>query len=127
MGEFNFSNVMIGTARSDTLGEFYAGVFDRQPDMKEQGWYGWKLGAGFFTVGPHSEVTGTAAEPQRIIVNFETPDVAGEFARIVATGAAVVKEPYEMEGMAIATFADPDGNYFQLTSPWPGDDAGATS
>jgi predicted enzyme related to lactoylglutathione lyase len=30
----------------------------------------------------------------------------------------VVKEPYELQGMWIATFADPDGNYFQLTSPW---------
>lgn len=30
----------------------------------------------------------------------------------------VVKEPYELQGMWIATFADPDGNYFQLMSPW---------
>ena len=34
--------------------------------------------------------------------------------------AFVVREPYEfdeMPGSAIATLADPDGNYFQLTSP----------
>ena len=41
-----------------------------------------------------------------------------EFERIKAAGAEVVKEPYEIEGMWIATFADPDGNYFQLMSPW---------
>ncbi len=37
-----------------------------------------------------------------------------------AAGAVVIKEPYEMQGMWIATLADPDGNYFQLMSPWEG-------
>jgi hypothetical protein len=33
----------------------------------------------------------------------------------------VIREPYEMPeapGFAIATLADPDNNYFQLTSPY---------
>ncbi len=41
-----------------------------------------------------------------------------ESERIKASGATIVKEPYELESMWIATFADPDGNYFQLMSPW---------
>ena len=44
-----------------------------------------------------------------------------EFERIKGLGTKVVAEPYRMdenqEGL-IATFADPDGNYFQLMSPW---------
>ena len=32
--------------------------------------------------------------------------------------AKVIQEPYEMGGGMIATFADPDGNYFQLMTPW---------
>ena len=43
-----------------------------------------------------------------------------EYARMVKAGAKVIKEPYEMGGMWIATLADPDGNYFQLMSPWEG-------
>jgi predicted enzyme related to lactoylglutathione lyase len=47
--------------------------------------------------------------------------VKGEFERIKKLGAAVVAEPYnpaeDPKGM-IATFADPDNNYFQLMSPW---------
>ena len=62
--------------------------------------------------------TGQAKEPQRVILNFETPQVQEEFERVKAAGAKVVKEPYELQGMWIATFADPDGNYFQLMSPW---------
>ena len=59
-----------------------------------------------------------AKEPQRLILNFETSEVKEEFERLKAAGVAVVKEPYEIQGMWIATLADPDGNYFQLMSPW---------
>ena len=53
-----------------------------------------------------------------MILNFETKEVKEEFERIKETGATVIKEPYEMQGAWIATFADPDGNYFQLMTPW---------
>jgi hypothetical protein len=33
--------------------------------------------------------------PGRIIVNFETPDVKGEFDRLKALGATVQQEPYQ--------------------------------
>jgi predicted enzyme related to lactoylglutathione lyase len=55
-----------------------------------------------------------------MILNIETPDVRGDFNRFKAAGASVVQEPYNPGGegeMLIATFADPDGNYFQLVSP----------
>jgi predicted enzyme related to lactoylglutathione lyase len=62
--------------------------------------------------------------PGRIILNFETLDVQGEFDRIKGLGAAVQQEPYQPGGesapqMWIATFKDPDGNFFQLASPMP--------
>ena|SRR2546427_3313553 len=120
MADLNLNNIMIGSAQPEALGEFYARVLDRAPDMKEGGFYGWRAGSAWFSVGEHSEVTGQAKEPQRVIMNFETKDVKSEFERIRSTGATVVKEPYELEGMWIATFADPDGNYFQLMPPWEG-------
>lgn len=54
------------------------------------------------------------------MLNFSTPDVKGEFERIKALGAEVIAEPYEPGGggMLMGTFADPDGNYFQLATPW---------
>jgi len=120
VAELKFSNVMIGTERPERLGEFYANVFDRPADTKEGGWYGWQFGPVGFSIGEHSEVKGQAAEPQRVILNLETTEVQAEFDRIKTTGATVVKEPYELQGMWIATFADPDGNYFQLVTPWEG-------
>lgn len=103
------------------LAKFYEKVFGRPADMVEANWYGWQIGSAYFSIGEHSEVKGKAKEPQRIILNFETSDVEEEFKRIKKAGAKVIKEPYNLEeakGMLIATFADPDGNYFQLMSPW---------
>ncbi len=61
---------------------------------------------------------GKAKDPGRIMFNFETKEVKDEFEKIKTAGATVIKEPYEMGGGWIATLADPDGNYFQLMTPW---------
>lgn len=112
------SSIMIGSFQVKVLASFYEKVFGRKADMEDGGWYGWQMGGAFFSIGEHSEVNGRAAEPQRLMFNFETEDVEGEFERIKDLGTEVIKEPYEMGGGHIATFADPDGNYFQLMTPW---------
>jgi predicted enzyme related to lactoylglutathione lyase len=65
----------------------------------------------------HSEMGGQTKDPGRIMFNFETSQVKEEFERIKNSGAAVIREPYEMGGGWVATLADPDGNYFQLVTP----------
>jgi len=114
----NLNSIMIGSQDSKALAKFYEKVFGKRADMEDGGWYGWQVGSCFFNIGEHSEVDGRAKEPQRVIVNFETKEVKKEFERIKGLGAKVIKEPYEMGGAWIATFADPDGNYFQLMTPW---------
>jgi len=104
------------------LAKFYEKVFERKPDWEDGDWSGWQIGNTHLTVGEHSEVKGKAKEPQRVILNFETKEVQEEFERIKKIkDTKIIKEPYnpsEAEGMLIATFADPDGNYFQLMTPW---------
>lgn len=114
----HLNSIMIGTHRPEVLAVFYEKLFGRPADMQEGGWFGWETGSIFFSIGAHSEVHGKAKQPQRIILNFETKKVKEEFERIKSFGAVVVKEPYEMQGAWIATLADPDGNYFQLMTPW---------
>jgi predicted enzyme related to lactoylglutathione lyase len=69
-------------------------------------------------------VKGRNEMPGRIIWNVETNDVKSEFERIKSTGATVVQEPYnpanDESDFLMATFEDPDGNYFQIASPAPG-------
>lgn len=117
----NLNSIMVGTDQPKVLAEFYEKVFGKKPEMSDGDWAGWTVGKCFFGIGKHSEVHGKAKEPQRIIVNIETAEIKEEFERIQKTGATVVKALYEMEGMKgmwIATFSDPDGNYFQLMTPW---------
>jgi predicted enzyme related to lactoylglutathione lyase len=115
----NFNSILIGSADPERLVDYYTKLFGA-PGFSEGGYSGWQIGTGFMTVGPHSEVHGKNTEPGRLIWNIETTDVQGEFDRVKAAGAIVVRDPYEFEGApgsAIATLADPDGNYFQLLSP----------
>lgn len=110
---------MIGSHQPKIVAKFYERVFNAKPDMEDGDWTGWQVGNIFFSVGEHSEVKGKAKEPQRLIFNFETKRVKEEFERISKIeGVKVVKEPYEIQGAWIATLADPDGNFFQLMTPW---------
>ena len=112
------NSIMIGSAKPKALAAFYKEVFRRAADWADGDWYGWQAGSTWLHIGPHSEVKGKAKEPQRIMFNFQTKQVKREFTRISGLGAKVIKEPYDMDGSKVATFADPDGNYFQLMSPW---------
>jgi predicted enzyme related to lactoylglutathione lyase len=119
----NFNSILIGSADPQTLADYYTKLFGK-PGFSDGGYTGWQIGTGFVTVGPHSEVTGKNAQPGRLIWNIETTDVLGDFERLQAAGAIVVRAPYKFEEgpaesseVSIATLADPDDNYFQLVSP----------
>ncbi len=116
------SGILIGSEDPAALVAYYTKLFGPPPFEAER-YTSWQIGSGWVTVGPHDRVTGKNTHPGRVIWNIETPDVRGEFERFVAAGATVVAEPYDPGSpedgpeMLIATFADPDDNYFQLLSP----------
>lgn len=114
----NLSSLLISSEQPEKLREFYEKVFDKKPDMDEGGYFGWLVGKAFISFGPHDKVKGKSNNPERIIFNFETNEVKEEFERIKNLGAEVISEPYEMGEAWIATLSDPDGNYFQLMTPW---------
>ena len=121
----NLNGVMLGSEDSRKLADFYKEVLGQpNPDWSDEdnGWFGWQVGEGGLVVGPHSEVKGKSAEPARVMLNFHTADIQADFERLKGLGAEVVAEPYEpggAGGMSLCTFADPDGNYFQLMSGEP--------
>lgn len=118
----NFNSILVFSENPSELAAFYKKVFQKEPVWKEGDYSGFQVGAGFFTVGPHDKVAGKNQNPERMMFNFETEDVQGEFDRVKELGATVVAGPYhpgEEPEMWITTLADPDGNYFQLMSPMP--------
>lgn len=114
----NFNSILIGSEDPQRLADYYTQLFG-SPAFADGGFIGWQIGNGWITVGQHDEVNGKNAHPGRLIWNIETADVRGEFDRLVAAGATVVREPYGLDGLEgqIATLSDPDDNYFQLMSP----------
>jgi predicted enzyme related to lactoylglutathione lyase len=116
----NLNSILIGSEDPKALADFYTKLFG-EPGWDDGGYTGWQVGTGWMTVGPHDQVKGKNTQPGRILWNIETPDVKGDFEKFKAAGATVVQEPYnpgegEDQGL-IATFSDPDDNYFQLMSP----------
>jgi len=118
--DVNLNSALIGSDDPKRLTDYYTKLFGK-PGMEDGGHAGWQIGGGWISVGPHDQVRGKNTQPGRIILNIESADVKGDFAKLKAAGAKVVREPYSMEGWPpntwVATLADPDDNYFQLVSP----------
>jgi predicted enzyme related to lactoylglutathione lyase len=116
----DFNNILIGSDQPKVLIDYYTKLFG-EPGMSDESYSGWAIGSGFIAVGAHSEVHGRNPSPGRLIWNISSTDVKGDYERFKAAGATVVTELYSMDGypdMWIATFEDPDGNYFQLQTPF---------
>lgn len=116
----NLNSILLFSEHPQELAAFYEKVLDVKPGWSGGDFIGYKVGNSYLTIGPHDQVKGQNQEPERVMLNFETPDVEEEFRRIVDLGAEVVAKPYhpsEDETGTIATLKDPDGNMFQLVSP----------
>jgi len=116
------NSIILSSGDPTTLINFYSKVFGREPDMKggEGQFSGFNANGSFIGIGPDDRISGKNQSPSRVMFNFETDDVESEFARIKAAGAQVIADPYSPDKnskMLLATFADPDDNYFQLVSP----------
>ena len=117
------SAVMINSEQPQVLGAFYTKVFG-EPGWHDGDWFGFSAGAGLM-VGPHSEIHGKNETPARIMITVECKDVEESFKKVTAMGAEVIAEPYQPgkdggdASIWLATVADPDGNYLQLSTPWP--------
>ena len=117
------STVFVFSEKPKDLAKFYSRILDAEPAWKDGDYSGFDTGQGMLIVGMHDKVHGKNTAPERIMFNLETEDVGSEFERIRKMGTRVIQGPYnpgEDESMTIATFADPDGNYFQVVSPFKG-------
>ncbi|HJZ05868.1 hypothetical protein A2634_04140 [Candidatus Amesbacteria bacterium RIFCSPHIGHO2_01_FULL_48_32] len=81
----------------------------------DEEFYEFDLGKTSLYIADHSEVRGTNPNPQRIILNFEVDNIEREITRLKKAKVKLVAKMYHIQDYGyIATFADLDGNYFQL-------------
>ena len=117
----NLNGILIGSENPQRLKDYYMKLFGK-PTWDEGGFFGWQVASGSMMIGQHDHVKGKNSAPGPVIWNIETPDVTGQLAKLKAAGATVVREPYQpgqpgAQEFWIATFPDPDNDYFQLMSP----------
>lgn len=98
----------------DKLATFYRDVLCLPRD-EAVGGLSFKIGSGRLRISGHSETTGRSKEPTRCLINLFVRDVESEFRRLQERDVQVIRNATrEAWGGLVSTFADPDGNYFQL-------------
>jgi predicted enzyme related to lactoylglutathione lyase len=112
--------IHIGTERPEKLATFYRQVLQAEPVWASDDVTGFMVGDVILEITTHDQVAGRNQMPARTFFDLMVDDARAEFARIQALGATVVQEPYDVvdeeSQFTVATFADPDGNYFQVAS-----------
>jgi predicted enzyme related to lactoylglutathione lyase len=109
--------VILHSERPDVLVDFYKDVVGLTPRFEvTPGAFSTGATSAFdLIVEPHSEIHGTAREPQRMLLNFIVEDALAEQRRLKSQAVPFVRDATEEPGVGIfATFTDPDGNYCQL-------------
>ena len=108
------------TENPDRMRTFYRDVVGLAEGAPELG-SPFMVGGTALYISPHSEISGSAREPARVLLNFFVADLAAEQLRIERQGVEFIRtagrEPW---GGVISTFPDPDGNYLQLIEFRPG-------
>lgn len=113
--------ILIGSENAKKLGKFYKDVLGLK--MTEEMEYGddnsygisFDLGKVGLWISDHSKVKGKSVLPDRVMFNLEVDDIEKEVARLKKENVKVVADIYHVEDYGyVSTFADPDGNYFQL-------------
>src|SRR3990167_10729253 len=115
-------SLMIFSENAKKLAKFYREVvglkqsYEAELGEKDEELYGFKVGKGpEIGIMDHSKVKGKNKNPERIIFNLEVDDIKKEAKRLIRAKAKKVQDIYHVEGYGyIATFADADGNFFQL-------------
>jgi predicted enzyme related to lactoylglutathione lyase len=114
--KMKINNFLINITSEDPerMKAFYADVvgLEKNPDMGEDAF---RAGGATIAIDGHSDTTGKAREPQRLLIDFMVDDLKTEQARLEGKGVEFIrKEGKEYWGGIISTFLDPDGNYCQL-------------
>ena len=113
--------VLLSSEDATKLAKFFRDVVglkqSAEMDMGDKGEKGFEFelkGAGLYILD-HSEIKGKNQEPARVMFNLEVDDIEKEVARLDKLHVEKHQDIYHAEGYGlIATFKDPDGNYFQL-------------
>lgn len=122
----SFEGVLLSSEDAKMLAEFYRDVVGLEIKQEFEGEDGvmvyemdTKNGSSLF-INAHDKVKGKNKEPERLIINLEVDDIEKEAKRLKDQKVKLIADIYHIEEYGlIATFEDPDGNYFQFVQIRP--------
>lgn len=103
-------SIMIGSDDVEAMKDWYRKAFGVEENEMGAFVFG---GVGLF-IEEHSEVSGKAADPARIIINLDVADCRAAEKMVEAAGANWIRKVEHQPYGLIGTVADPDGNYVQI-------------
>lgn len=118
----SIDGIMLSSSDAKKLSAFYRDTVGLKVTMEaEMGdgknkVYGFSTkGGSDFVVMDHSKVKGKNPHPERYIINFEVDDIEAEVKRMKSAKVKLIQDIYHIQEYGqVATFEDPDGNYFQV-------------
>ncbi len=107
--------VVIWTEDLETLVGFYRDTLGLTPHSVRPDFVAFRWGNMRLSIGKHSLVRGSSAEPYRVMVNLGVSDIHRLHEELTAKGVQFSRPPeQEHWGGWVATLSDPDGNTLQL-------------
>ncbi len=103
-------SLLVGSSNVDTMKDWYRRAFD----VTENEMGAFEFGTVQFFVEEHSEVSGPAKEPARVVINLNVDDCRSIERHLEGMGVTWVRKVEQMPFGLIGTVADPDGNYVQI-------------
>ena len=104
------ASLLVGSSQPDVMKEWYRKAFEVSEN--EMGAFDFS-GVQLF-IEPHSEVSGPAKEPARVIINLNVPDCRAIESHLKDQSVKWVRKVEQTSFGLIGTVADPDGNYVQI-------------
>jgi len=103
-------SLLVGSSNVEAMKDWYRRAFN----IKENDMGAFEFGPVQLFIEEHSEVSGPAKEPARIIINLDVPDCREAERQLKSIDAKWVREVEQTPHALIGTVADPDGNYIQI-------------
>src|SRR2546428_14105122 len=72
----NMNGILIGSENPQRLRDYYTKLFGK-PNWDEGGYFGWRIGSGTVTIGPHDPEKGKSSAPGGAIANIPMLDGKG--------------------------------------------------
>lgn len=110
MSSANLGSLLIGSSQADVMKDWYRACFS--PEENEMGAF--VFGGCQVFIEEHSEVSGPAENPHRIILNLDVTGCRDIEAHLQSQGVTWEREVEQMPFGLIGTVADPDGNLVQI-------------